>query len=772
MMSSIASYILGLSPWAALLVVFALPALESSAFVGFIFPGEIALILGGVLAYQGVVPLGAVLAAGIAGAVVGDSVGYAVGRRYGRRILDGTLGRFVHSRHLDRAEAYLAARGAKAVFFGRFTAALRVMIPGLAGMSGLRYRTFVTYNVASAIIWGTLSVLFGYLGGSSWQHVAHIASRIGLAALAAVVVAAVGGYLLRRTGPRRLVRLATRLASSPPVERTRARFPKTTAWVGARLDPSPSTGLALTTALAVAIAATWTFLGISQDVGAHEELALLDPRIHQWVLIHRTAGLDAFFKTVTWLGASAVTIPLLAVCGGLLARARRSWVPLFDIAAVYGTAVLAHAVVGQVVHRNRPPATDWLAPAHGWAYPSGHTTQAVAAWGILALLVSTTGARPRTRIVAGAATATVGVLVGISRIYLGTHWTTDVLGGAAMATAVLALWSVFRLTWTTPGPSPNLTRSPCRDVAAARAMHEPRRYQMKRHGPTMLAGSRRTVVVIPTYNEAGNVGHVLERVRAVAPDVDILVVDDNSPDGTAAIVTAESGYAEQAHSYREDLSGRVFLLSRTAKDGLGSAYRAGFAWALTRGYDVVVQMDADLSHPPERIPALLDALDQADVAVGSRYILGGGVDNWARSRRFISRAGNLYVRLVLGLPVHDTTAGFKAFRRDALERIGAVESSSNGYCFQVENTWRAVRLGLRVSEVPITFTDRTVGTSKMSGHIVAEALTRVLVWRLGELIRGTTRAAARHPAHVADHAAASRPHMRADEPKAASHEAA
>jgi membrane protein DedA with SNARE-associated domain/membrane-associated phospholipid phosphatase/GT2 family glycosyltransferase len=765
MMTSIASHILGLAPWAALLVVFALPALESSAFVGFIFPGEIALILGGVLAYQGTVPLGAALAAGIAGAVVGDSVGYAVGRRYGRRILDGTLGRFVHSRHLDRAEAYLAERGAKAVFFGRFTAALRVMIPGLAGMSGLRYRTFLTYNVASAIGWGTLSVLLGYLGGSSWQHVAHIASRIGLAALAAIIVAVLGGYLLRRTGPRRFARLATRLGSSPPVERTRVRFPRTTAWVGARLDSTGSTGLALTTALTVAIAATWTFLGISQDVGGHEELAPLDPRIHQWVLTHRTAGLDSFFKTVSWLGASAVTLPVLGVCGAMLSRARRSWAPLLDIAVVYGTAVLGHAVVTQVVHRQRPPATGWLTPAHGWSYPSGHTTQAVAAWGILALLFAA-GARPRTRVIAGTAAATLALLVGASRIYLGMHWATDVLGGAAMATAVLALWSVFRQTWTAPRPSANLTQRRRGHVVATRDTHPPRRYQMHTHGPTTLTGSHRTLVVIPTYNEAGNVTNVLDRVRAVAPAVDVLVVDDNSPDGTAALVTAQPGYAEQT-SPHEGSTGRVFLLSRTAKDGLGAAYRAGFAWALAHSYDAVVQMDADLSHPPERIPALLHALDQADVAVGSRYVPGGGVDNWARSRRFISRAGNLYVRIVLGLPVHDTTAGFKAFRRDALERIGAVQSSSNGYCFQVENTWRAVRLGLRVREVPITFTDRTIGTSKMSGHIVAEALARVLVWRLGELLRSTRRATAQQQA-PADNAVASRVH----EPKATSHAAA
>lgn len=734
MMTAIASHILALPMWAALLVVFALPALESSAFVGFIFPGEIALLLGGVLAYEGRVPLVAVLAAGIAGAIVGDSIGYGVGRRHGRRILDGTLGRFVHSRHLDRAEVYLAERGGKAVFFGRFTAALRVMIPGLAGMSGLRYRTFLTYNVASAVAWGTLSVMLGYLGGSSWQHVEHIASRIGLAALAALVLAGVGGFLLRRTGPDRFKRLAAALASSSPVRRTREGFPRTTGWMVARLDATSPTGLALTAALGVAIAATWTFLGISQDVLGHEELALLDPRIHHWVLAHRVAGLDVLFKTVTWLGATAVTVPVLAVAGALLARRRRSWAPLLHIFVVYGTAVLLHAVAGQVVHRRRPPAADWLVSAHGWAYPCGHTTQAVAAWGILALLVAG-NASPRHRFFASGAAAIIAILVGASRVYLGVHWATDVLGGAALATAVLAIWSGFRQSWFAVGPSPNLAQRPGWIDIPTVGVRPPKRHPMHTQGPSAGTHPRRTVVVIPTYCEAGNVSEVIDRVAAAAPDVDVLVVDDNSPDGTAAIVTCHAGYAEDPNLGRQARSGRVFLLSRTAKDGLGAAYRAGFAWALAHDYDAVVQMDADLSHPPERIPALLSALDGADLAVGSRYVPGGGVGNWSASRRFISRTGNLYVRLVLGLPVHDTTSGFKAFRRDALERSGAVESASNGYSFQVENTWRSVRRGLRVTEVPITFTDRTVGTSKMSGSIVAEALTRVLVWRWNELRR-------------------------------------
>jgi dolichol-phosphate mannosyltransferase len=245
---------------------------------------------------------------------------------------------------------------------------------------------------------------------------------------------------------------------------------------------------------------------------------------------------------------------------------------------------------------------------------------------------------------------------------------------------------------------------------------------MTSRGFSPSTGRSRSVVVIPTYNERENIDAVLDRVLAAAA-VEVLVVDDNSPDGTADRVTQHP-----------DCGTRVHLIVRPAKAGLGAAYRAGFTWALNRGYSRIVQMDADLSHPPERVPALLAALDENDLAVGSRYVSGGGVRNWALSRRLISWAGNTYVRLVLRLPVRDATAGFKAYRADALETIGAASSHSNGYCFQIENTWQAVRRGMSVVEIPIIFTDRALGQSKMSSAIVLEAVLRVLRWRVRELV--------------------------------------
>lgn len=233
------------------------------------------------------------------------------------------------------------------------------------------------------------------------------------------------------------------------------------------------------------------------------------------------------------------------------------------------------------------------------------------------------------------------------------------------------------------------------------------------------ATTHHALVVIPTFNEAETIEGLLDALHQSAPDVDVLIVDDNSPDGTAAIVRDHGG---------------AYLLSRDGKQGLGSAYRAGFAWALRRGYRVIAQMDADLSHPPDRLPALIAALANADVAVGSRYVSGGGIDAWTWLRRRISAWGNLFARIVLGLRVHDATAGFKAFRRAALCDIDVLDSTSDGYCFQIENAWRAEQQGLRVAEVPIRFTDRTLGSSKMSSRIVVEALLRVVQWRIRKAV--------------------------------------
>ena len=230
-------------------------------------------------------------------------------------------------------------------------------------------------------------------------------------------------------------------------------------------------------------------------------------------------------------------------------------------------------------------------------------------------------------------------------------------------------------------------------------------------------GIGRVLVVIPTYNEADNIRLITDRVRRAVPAVDILVADDNSPDGTGTI--ADEISAADDH---------VFVLHRAGKEGLGAAYVAGFAWAKNKGYDAVVEMDADGSHAPEELHKLLDALREADAVLGTRYIPGGSVHNWPAHRLLLSRGGNIYIRMALGMPFKDATGGYRAYRMAVLDAIDVATVASTGYSFQVELAWRTYRRGFRIAEVPITFTEREHGVSKMSGNIFKEQLLRVTVW--------------------------------------------
>ncbi len=236
--------------------------------------------------------------------------------------------------------------------------------------------------------------------------------------------------------------------------------------------------------------------------------------------------------------------------------------------------------------------------------------------------------------------------------------------------------------------------------------------------------SRRVLMVVPTYNERENLEWIVSRVRAAVPGVDVLVVDDGSPDGTGAVADRIAAADPQ-----------VTVLHRTEKAGLGAAYLHGFRVALERGYDVVGEMDADGSHQPEQLPLLLAALADADLVIGSRWVPGGSVVNWPRSRQALSRGGNLYARLLLGIPVRDVTAGYRLFRRSTLEAIdlGSVESA--GYIFQTDLAFRTVRAGLRVREVPIEFVERVRGESKMSPDVARESLRRITTWGLRERVR-------------------------------------
>jgi dolichol-phosphate mannosyltransferase len=246
----------------------------------------------------------------------------------------------------------------------------------------------------------------------------------------------------------------------------------------------------------------------------------------------------------------------------------------------------------------------------------------------------------------------------------------------------------------------------------------------------------RALVVLPTYNEADNIAEVLRRLRTAVPAADILVVDDRSPDGTAEIARALGAKL-----------GGVDVLTRAGKLGLGSAYRDGFIEGLRRGYQVLVEMDGDLSHDPAALPGLLRAVDAgADLAVGSRYVAGGSITHWSARRRALSRWGNRYARWVLALPLADATSGFRAYRADIVARLDLQSIRADGYGFQIEMAYRVARAGGTIAEVPIEFMDRERGRSKMSFRIIVEALLLVTWWGVRDLAGG--RRGSRHPEPV------------------------
>ena len=243
----------------------------------------------------------------------------------------------------------------------------------------------------------------------------------------------------------------------------------------------------------------------------------------------------------------------------------------------------------------------------------------------------------------------------------------------------------------------------------------------------------RVLMVVPTYNERDNLEWIVTRLRNAVPHVDVLVVDDSSPDGTGDVAEALAGNDHQ-----------VSVLHRAEKAGLGAAYLHGFRIALERGYDVVGEMDADGSHQPEQLPSMLVALQGADLVIGSRWVAGGSVVNWPLSRKLLSLGGNVYARILLGIPVRDVTAGYRLFRRTTLEAIEIGSVQSAGYIFQTDLAFRTLRAGLRVVEVPIDFVERVRGESKMSRHVAIESLGRITAWGLRERLRQVRDVASRH----------------------------
>jgi membrane protein DedA with SNARE-associated domain/membrane-associated phospholipid phosphatase len=441
MIGAIAERILALHGWAALAVVFLLPALESSIFLGFLFPGEIAVLLGGVLASQHNVSLGAVAVAGITGAIVGDTVGYEVGRRWGRRLLHGSIGRFVKADHLARAERYLKRRGGKAVFFGRFTAALRVMIPGLAGMSGLRYRRFLAYNAAGGALWATGFVLAGYVAGDSWRNVEHIAGRAGVVLLLLAALAGAVTLAARWVGQHqdRLRAAVSEQLERPKVAAVYGRYQRQLTFLGRRFQPGGAFGLSLTASMIALVAAGWTLGAVVQDVVVGRGSARFDRPVLDWFARHREPWLTKTMWVVTTFGSSDVLIPLGLAVGGWYWWRRRAPRPLVLLLAGYGGADVLARAVRALSGRARPPAGLAVAHFAGRSFPSGHATESVAFYGMLAVILAGSTPQWQRKVAIWTGAFSIATAVGLSRLYLGAHWLTDVLGGFALGNLWLLL---------------------------------------------------------------------------------------------------------------------------------------------------------------------------------------------------------------------------------------------------------------------------------------------------------------------------------------------
>jgi membrane protein DedA with SNARE-associated domain/membrane-associated phospholipid phosphatase len=457
-LAGLTDHILTLPGWLVIVLVFAFPALEASAFLGFVFPGEIAVLLGGVVASQGRVPLWAVIVAAVCGAIIGDSVGYFIGKRWGTNLLHGTIGRLPVIRnhlhkHLESAQAYVRRRKGSAVFFGRFTAALRVLVPGLAGMSDVHYPTFLAYNVAGGALWGTAFVVLGYLAGASYQRVERIASRVGLGLLGVVVVGLIASAVLRRLAARSpgLRALGDRLAATPPLALLRRRFPSQVAWSRRRLDLRSPRGFWLTFTIAVGALAAWAFGGLTQDVVAHDDVALADPHWTAWVLAHRTGWLTDFMKVATWLGSTAVIVPAALIVGGFFVLRHRRWQPSALLVAGVAGAVGLYDIVKPLIGRPRPPSAIWIGHYSGAAFPSGHATQSIAFYAILCVVLGA-GRSLRVKTALWSAAAVIVLVVGASRLYLGAHWLTDVLGGYALGAVWVAVVMVLLVATSREAP--------------------------------------------------------------------------------------------------------------------------------------------------------------------------------------------------------------------------------------------------------------------------------------------------------------------------------
>jgi membrane protein DedA with SNARE-associated domain/membrane-associated phospholipid phosphatase len=444
------------SPWAYIvLALFA--AAESAAFVGLAIPGETAMLLGGFLAFQGRVNLFVMMAAGAVGAVAGDQVGYQIGHLFGEPLKRSRLGRRVGQDRWARGEAYLRAKGGRAVFLGRFVGVLRALVPALAGMSRMPYRTFLPWNLAGGIIWAPGFVLLGYLAGGSWRRVEQIAGRASL--LLVLIVVVVGAVVLTARWaarhPDQLHAAVQRQLQRPWVARLRSHHQRQLAFLEERLRPGGALGLSLTVSVLALVGAGWAFGAVLEDVlSGREGAALLDGSVQRYFLAHREAWLTPLMRGISDLGSAAVLLGLTLLAGLAWWSRTRGWRPLGLLATAYLGAWVLWATVSDLTHRARPPAAQAIGHWAGSAFPAGRTTAATAVFGMLAALLSAATPHWGRKVAVWTAAVLVAGLVGVSELYLGAQWLTDVLGGVALGAVWLFALLATARTLRAPRPGP------------------------------------------------------------------------------------------------------------------------------------------------------------------------------------------------------------------------------------------------------------------------------------------------------------------------------
>ena len=446
-MSEVLDYASSLaSPW-GYVVVAVLAALEASAFVGLFVPGELAMLVGGYLAYQGRASLWVMITVAVVGAVVGDSAGYEIGRHFGDRLHRGRLGQRIGDERWARAEDYLRTHGGRAVFFGRFIGVMRALVPALAGASHMPYRRFLAWNALGGLIWAPSLVLMGYLAGGSYRRVAHYAGQAGLLLLVvlAVVVAIAAAARWVARHPDELHAFTGWVLERPLPARVRRRYRSQIDFLTRRFRPGSALGLTLTLHLAALAVFGWAFGLVLVDVLVNEDLIHVDGPVTSFLIAHRDDWLTSVMRAMGAVGSAGVLGPVIVVVGLWARRQGMGWKPAVVLSGALFGALAIHAVLAPLVGRSRPAVPRLGDVSGGSSFPSGQATQAMAVLGALTYLASGRLARWGTKVAAWAVCVVMVLVVGVATVYLGVHWTSDVIGGYALG----ALWLAALLSTVT-----------------------------------------------------------------------------------------------------------------------------------------------------------------------------------------------------------------------------------------------------------------------------------------------------------------------------------